>query len=219
MKQTRRFKVFAGLLMAAGLLLAFTSGCETDNASEGVKITPDYVRLSNGQSVTFTASGGFEYTWTFEDGNTTEGFLSSRSGASVTYTSNTSNALVRTLTVSSSIAASSGLGSDSNSNPFTSSAIAVIEHLSSASGPVTLGVSPSEVVLSSVGASRAFIVSGGSSYSWDLSNESIGTLSTRTGSSSTYTVLQDGSPTNVLVQTITITDSSGAEVEAVVKHN
>jgi hypothetical protein len=89
---------FAALLMA--------TGCDdAEPATEAVRIEPTSVALRKGESATFTASGGYEYTWSIAQGGW--GFLSNLTGPTVTYTSlyDPSNlvAAVQVLSVISSI--------------------------------------------------------------------------------------------------------------------
>jgi hypothetical protein len=53
--------------------------------NEAVRITPDSAVLRDGQSVTFTATGGYDYEWSLE--NDSYGVLSTRRGATTTYVS------------------------------------------------------------------------------------------------------------------------------------
>jgi len=65
--------------------LALT-GCETESASKNsVSISPSSATLENGQSVQFTATGGYEYSWSLETG--TYGTLATRTGTTTVYTS------------------------------------------------------------------------------------------------------------------------------------
>ena len=110
------------------------SGCEVDSATETILITPSAVNVSKGQSVQFTASGGYEYTWSLGSSGTAStvmGTLSSTRGPTVTYTSlytpTTSNAVTETLTVSSII--SGDATSTNTSSAMQGSAAAIITHL------------------------------------------------------------------------------------------
>lgn len=77
-----------GLLLCAGVLLAgcvLLSGCEVDSADEAqISISPDYVRLAPGQSVTLTASGWSRYKWGLSAPDL--GRLSATTGNRVSYT-------------------------------------------------------------------------------------------------------------------------------------
>ena len=120
------------LIFATGAVALFQSGCETSSAAQGPTIDPPSVTLSAGQSQTFTASGGYDYTWSLQ----TEGVgtLTPRTGSIVVYTapSTTTNSTAsQTITVKSSIQGSSaGTGSTSttNSSPaYTESATASVK--------------------------------------------------------------------------------------------
>jgi hypothetical protein len=95
-------------LIALALGLGWV-GCETQSATSKVTIDPSSATVSAGQSITFTASGGYNYTWSLSDH--TLGTLSTTTGDSTTYTSlydpGPSNSAVQVLTVASSIAGSS----------------------------------------------------------------------------------------------------------------
>jgi len=74
-----------GTLLAASLAL---TGCEdTESTDTPVKITPSSTALRKGESVTLTASGGFEYKWAMEQDKLDWGFLSAYEGETVVYTS------------------------------------------------------------------------------------------------------------------------------------
>lgn len=81
---TRRTSwVSVGAMLAIGLL--GLAGCDTDSADAPVSVNPSVVTLTLGQSVEFTASGGYDYTWSLDpdDGS---GRLSAVTGPSVVYT-------------------------------------------------------------------------------------------------------------------------------------
>lgn len=214
-------------LLTLVVAMALVLGCETQKASEGITISPEAASIRYGDTVTFTASGGYDYRWSFADGNTESGTLSAFTGPSVVYRSMTSNGLVRTLTVTSSIESFTAVGGTSSTNttssgPFTHTAQAVITHLAPEPDPTPAApnviITPSEITLGA-GASQRFRANGGSQFSWSLSDESIGTLSTRLGRETVYTVLTAGSATNIIVQTLTVEDETGATFSALIKHN
>ncbi len=94
------------LFLAACAALFATTGCETESAGEAtVSVTPTYATLNIGQSVTITASGGWDYKWGLSD--TALGTLNKYEGNQVTYTM-TSNGGNQTVTVT-------GMSSNSNS--------------------------------------------------------------------------------------------------------
>jgi hypothetical protein len=65
--------------------VAVWCGCEVNSTEQGVEITPGSVTLSEGQSQTFTASGGYEYSWSLDpdDGSAS---LSTRHGDTTVFT-------------------------------------------------------------------------------------------------------------------------------------
>ncbi len=60
------------------------SGCEAKPADEEIVISPSTATISLGQSITFTASGGYDYRWELKHEDW--GYLSTRSGPTTTYT-------------------------------------------------------------------------------------------------------------------------------------
>ena len=72
----------AGLLTAALIL----SGCEVDKSGgTEVQITPAFAKVTTGQSVSFTATGGFVYHWSLSPNDGT-GVLNTKLGDTVVYT-------------------------------------------------------------------------------------------------------------------------------------
>jgi hypothetical protein len=118
-------------VFAAGLIL---SGCEASSAVQRVRITPDAARLSRSQSVTLTASGGYDYDWSLSDD--TIGTLNTRFGPTVVYTSihspnvdstnKPNSGVIQTITVVSTIEGQSQ--ATTNSTPTQASATAIITH-------------------------------------------------------------------------------------------
>ena len=75
--------IVAAAALAIAALLS-TTGCETESAdSAAVTISPGYARIGYGQSVTLTASGWDNFSWSVENGH---GQLSSTKGKSVVFT-------------------------------------------------------------------------------------------------------------------------------------
>ena len=73
--------ILAFAACAALVSAALLAGCETESAdSSCVTISPDYAKLSAGQTVTLTASGWDNFTWSCNNGQ-----LSSTRGKSVVY--------------------------------------------------------------------------------------------------------------------------------------
>ena len=106
------------------------TGCESDSTESMVTITPDSVVVRRGDAVEFTASGGYEYTWSLEteDADTESyGYLSTRTGSKTVYTcleEPESGTVTRVLKVVSAI---EGAGS-TNSNPDAWTGRAYITH-------------------------------------------------------------------------------------------
>jgi len=108
------------------------NGCEVGSATETIFISPSVVTVTKGQSVEFTASGGYEYTWELTGSGTSSnvlGTISSTRGPSTTYTCVSSDAGTETLTVSSMI--SGDATSATNSASMQGDAKATITHLGS----------------------------------------------------------------------------------------
>lgn len=212
--------IFA-LIVIVVVSIALT-GCEIESASENnVAITPVSTTILEGQSVEFTASGGYEYTWSFEDSSKEYwGTLSTRTGNKTTYTSMyspASNATDRTQV----LIVTSTLTGSSSTNSYAMTAEAYITHLTpeeEVAESVYLYISPSEVTLTNT-QSQIFTAHGGDgfSYSWNLETETYGTLSTRSGKYTTYTSLYDPGTNVVVVQELTVT-SGGTNFTAYIKH-
>lgn len=110
-------------------LLILVNGCETTPASDKPQITPSTAVVKIGNAVEFTASGGYEYTWSLQD--ETLGRLDTLRGSRVVYRSmyepGGSNAALQILTVSSTI---SGASQTTNTASFQHTAEAHITHIS-----------------------------------------------------------------------------------------
>jgi hypothetical protein len=111
------------LIAVAGIALAsivcFLTGCESESADTQVTVTPGGATIAGGQSIEFTASGGYDYTWSLSDPSL--GTLNTRTGPTVVYTassSSSSSGTVQTLTVISSIAGASTVA-DTSTNTTT----------------------------------------------------------------------------------------------------
>jgi hypothetical protein len=216
MKHARRHTVLFGMVVL-GVLFAGI-GCETEPASEKVRVSPDAATIRLGETASFVATGGFDYEWSLS--NETLGTLSTRSGPTTVYTSRSdpggSNTLQQVLTVTSRI----GNATTSNAAPsLVKTATSVITHLATPiqtpSQAPEVTVSPSEVTLGP-GGSQSFSANGGRTFTWQLSNEAIGTLSRRVGRTTTYTSLFSPG-TNVVVQILTVTNEDGDTFEAFIK--
>jgi hypothetical protein len=76
------------LLLACALALLPSLvyvACEISSATQEVVVSPSSAALKKGESIQFTASGGFEYRWHLE--NEKWGMLSTRRGSTTVYTS------------------------------------------------------------------------------------------------------------------------------------
>lgn len=109
-------------------LFAIPTGCETESVDKRVRVVPDSVTIRRGQSIEFTATGGFDYDWDLS--NESRGTLSARTGARTVYTSlfspdSNDTDVVQVLSVVSSIEGAGG----TNQSPATWRAEAIIHHL------------------------------------------------------------------------------------------
>lgn len=213
----QKIVIILAFLLIVAVTIAIT-GCEIESASaNNVSITPSSVGIREDESVEFTASGGYEYTWSLDEESW--GVLSDKTGSKTTYTSRydpgtNTTAKVQVLTVTSTITGSSG----TNSSPYEMTAEAYVEHLPAeeAAPPGEIYITPSEVTLS-IGQSQTFSAWGGDEYGWSLKTETYGTLSTRIGERTTYTSLYDPGTNVVVVQELTVT-SGVSSFTAYIKH-
>jgi hypothetical protein len=181
-----------------GVATLLQTGCETESVSNNdLTITPSSVGLRNGDTAVFTASGGFDYTWSLQ--TPSWGSLSAVTGPTTTYTdrydpgSNGNVSAVQVLTLTSSIrgANSSDGGSSSNTTGSTTDILntvtAQIEHLPTNTGTNSvITIDPSSATLHN-SSTRDFTASGGSgTYSWALSSTAYGNIDPTTGSTVTY---------------------------------
>ena len=81
---------FAAAAVLAGAVLSafFASGCESGD-SYSISVSPNYAKIKPGQSVTLTASGWSDYTWSI-DGSAAH--LSATTGKSVVVTAESGSA-------------------------------------------------------------------------------------------------------------------------------
>lgn len=117
----------AAVLAGAALTAFFASGCE-DSESYSISVSPNYAKLKPGQSVTLTASGWENYTWSI-DGSAAH--LSATTGKSVVVTAeggSASNAVVNVVATAVGSGSSSGSGTNSVSSAgYTAKAKIVVE--------------------------------------------------------------------------------------------
>ena len=119
---------FAAAVLAGAVLSAlFASGCEDAN-SYSISVSPNYAKIKPGQSVTLTASGWDNYTWSI-DGSAAH--LSATTGKSVVVTAESgtgSNAVVNVVATAVGSGSSSGSGTNSTSSAgYTAKAKIVVE--------------------------------------------------------------------------------------------
>lgn len=215
-------RMMPGLVPDLLILFAviLTAGCEVESGAGKLSITPSSVQIRNGETVSFTASGGYEYTWSLD--NPAWGILSSVSGEKVSYTSlldtgSYASPQIQTLRVTSTIP-----GDSSGTNASGSlSAAAWIYHTAgtntgtSTETTNTLSLSPSSVNISATAISSfTFTVTGGTAgYAWTVSDSTLGAI-LGSGVSATYTSV-DTYGTN----TVSVTDASGRTATASVVQN
>lgn len=162
MASRARFAWVAALLAALAAAIG-TVGCETESASGRViTLSPSYARLEKGNSLTLTATGGWDYRWSLADGS--KGFLDRTKGSQVTYTA-TKDRDTQTVTVR-------GMFSSDNSSYAESHATIVQgdeDYAATATAPSTTTIATGG---SSSGNSSGNSSSGGSSGGSSSSNGS-----------------------------------------------
>ena len=170
------------LVMTLSAVLFVLVGCETDSASEAhISVSPSSVELRKGGRQEFTASRASGYKWSVNP----EGFgiLSSSSGSHVIYTSTADVATTVVITARASLI-SRGVESNETTTAVLLEGFASIIHVTEMTRG--LDVSPGSATLA-VGESQSFEATGGSgSYTWDISDDSLGWLSRASGSVTTY---------------------------------
>ena len=115
----------AAVLVGAVLSVLFASGCESAD-SYSISVSPNYAKIKPGQSVTLTASGWSDYTWSI-DGSAAH--LSATTGKSVVVTAESgsaSNAVVNVIATAVGTASGSGTNSVSSAG-YTAKAKIVVE--------------------------------------------------------------------------------------------
>ena len=153
---------FSAVLAAMAAVVGIV-GCETESASGRViTISPSYARLEKGNSLTLTASGGWDYRWLLE--TPTAGYLNKTTGSQVTYTA-TKDGVTQTVTVR-------GMFSSDNS--------------SYAESHATIVQGDKDYAATATGGSAASTATGGSS-SGNSSGSSSGGSSSSSGGSNTST--------------------------------
>lgn len=195
----------------AGMCLGVVS-CEDlhlEPGQEGPSISPQEVTVNKGQSVTFTASNGYEYQWKLDREDW--GTLSARTGPQTVYRSlrepaSSDTVEVQTLRLRSTLPGASG----TNGQAYLREAEAYIKH-------VRVKISPSTVSAIYYGQSIVLTALGGSSYTWSLQTPAWGRLSTTTGPTTTYTSWYTPATNETAVQVVTVR-SYESEATASITH-
>lgn len=190
----------------AGALL--WCGCDTDSASEGISIAPESIVVKPGQTVTFKASGGYEYSWKLNP-NDGSGTLNTSKGESVIYTCMSTNigSMPKQVIVTSTIAGTSE-GGTSNATPYSMEATAEVYWAGGTGGGGSISITPSGTQNIATNGTKTYAVSGGTPpYTWSVGNTALGTLSTSSGASTIYTAKGTGNNTITVADSASHTDS------------
>lgn len=213
------------ILPATALAIAVLvfSGCETESAgTASVSINPGYARITAGQSVALSASGGNDYRWSLSNGS--YGHLSASSGSSVVYTAS-KDGVTQIVTLNSTLGSSSfqcqativqgNAEYASTVTPTTSSSSSSVTDKTPQSATNTVGtlsISPSSATFSTSQKTKTFTAAGGSgNYTWQLATGAYGSLNRNTGQSVTYTSSYTG--TSKVTDTLTLRDTLGGETK------
>jgi len=174
------------------------TGCEvngTRSADSPITVSPESVTLGAGQSQQFTASGGYDYTWSLnpDDGS---GKLSTRSGATTVYTCLSTNigSMPKQVVATSTIqGTSSGTASTTNAaatQSYQASGSAEVFWPGGTGGGGNASISGSTSDLAT-NATRTFSASGGTPpYTWTVvsgGGSFTPTTTSTSGGSTTYT--------------------------------
>lgn len=172
----------AAMLITAAML---QTGCETESASSAdVWIDPNYTEIYRLDSVTLTAGGWDDFTWSLS--NTAIGKLNRTTGQSVVYTAIDSGS---TTTLDQTIRATPNTPVSTNSTA-NLVATATVRHVARPTAEEvdlgTVAVTPPSAVAQAGGDPVQLKATGGESYQWTLSNGTIGRLSNGTGTTVNY---------------------------------
>lgn len=120
------------LLLTALVALPCLQSCETQDSGGAITITPAYAEIRAGQSITLTASGGINYTWSLATSGA--GGLSRTTGNSVLFIapSSLTTTTEQVITVTSNTDAPATTSSTSSSN--------IVTTVSSGSGTATIRI-------------------------------------------------------------------------------
>ena len=199
-------------LFASAGILATIIGCETEALSQhSLEITPNSANLSINESITLTASGGWNYKWSLSDN--TAGNLSRLTGQRVVYTA-TKEGVTQTVSVTGNGEAP---GSGSSSSNQTASAVfsASATIVQGAASGTELSVSGN--TYASPGGSPVILTASGGdgvNYTWSLHSPDIGSLNRNTGKEVAYTAKAG---TENAAQQITV-KSGKSETTKVITH-
>jgi hypothetical protein len=225
MKKT--IAALAVCVVAAAAIVHLT-GCETESVGDQqITITPNSTGLLIGQFADFTASGGYEYTWSLD--TPSWGLLSDTKGSTVRYTSryepgttvtdtngnvtSTANSsAMQVIRVTSRIPGSSTGDTSTNgttTSGYTASGSAQVEHLPT---PVEqtnavdaeLYITPSSATLSQYAMQEFKATGGNGEYSWSLADNSYGQLNSASGSTVVYTATYNPGLSNTVVQSLIV---------------
>ncbi len=177
-------KTLLPLFISAGIFATFI-GCETEPLSEhSLQISPNSANLALNESITLTASGGWNYKWSLSD--TTAGRLSKLVGQSVVYTATKENVTQTVHVTGNGDAPGSGSSSSNQTaNAVFSASATIVQGAPSQEelkidGPSTIVPGGSPVVLTASGGD-------GVNYVWSIQDSSIGRLSRNAGKEVAYT--------------------------------
>jgi hypothetical protein len=221
-------KTYTSIIVAAATLAAsiLIVGCDTEPSTENnVRIAPARVELRRGESQEFTASGGYDYTWSLEGGGTIDewGWLSEAHGDRTVYTSTKNSDSTQTLrgimvtsTISGSGTTSGTIGTNGTPNGgtgYSKSAEAFVVHLT-----IGLTINPLQATLGQF-QSVTFTASGGrDDYVWTIATPSYGNLSASNGETTVYTSSINAG-TNGLLQTLMVTSDGQTAQANIVQRN
>jgi hypothetical protein len=188
-------------------------GCDTDSATSPISVSPDEAKVHRGESVTFTVSGGYDYTWSLSQPEW--GTLSTKSGPQTVYTSlyaPASNTVgIQILTVESTIEGATGSATGTGSNTTTSAgyyekAEVKIRHLPDPASVPDPDISVSPSSLANNGDEAVLTVTGGRApYRWGVENGLRGHIKAGSASGTTSVYVRDQPGNNWAV----VTDSAG----------
>jgi len=209
------------------------TGCDTASSDEALVISPLSATVGPNDTVQFTVSGGYDYTWSLspDDGS---GTLNTTKGSQVTYTCLTTNVGTspKHILVTSTIQGNGGGISSSTNSPATNSAAYSVTgmaniyykagagastNVSSASTNATPALQISETYVQiRTNQTRVFAASYGTPpYYWNLSGAAGGLLSTNGSSTTMYS-----SPTNSAsigtTNILTLIDSTSSNKTALI---